>query len=154
VEERFKKETQGLLRMWMRYDRGILGDYLVRDVEDPRINVQSILTRHFLIEHLFGGQFAALEEQELRFSLVINWLLKLLKSAVHVGQIRAVLDALLEGKDQAESLKIPQYISETFIDLALPPRGLYDCFRPNLPDAAQARQGRHQVLYFLSCRHL
>ena len=49
LEDCFKLETERLKKSWMRYDRATLRDYLVQDVEDPRINVQSILTRHFLI---------------------------------------------------------------------------------------------------------
>lgn len=118
MEERFKLETEGLVRSWSQYDRDTLRDYLVRDVEDPRINVQSILTRHFLIERLFGEQFADLMEHELRFGLVTNWLLKLLKKSVSASQLQAVLDGLLAGEDEAT--KVPRYISETFATLALP----------------------------------
>jgi len=120
LEDRFKLETEHLIKSWMRYGRATLCDYLVRDVEDPRINVQSILTRHFLIEHLFGDRFNDLMEHELRFGLVMNWVLGLLKRSVRAGQLHAVLDALLEGEDEAEGLEIPSYISETFAALALP----------------------------------
>jgi SAM-dependent methyltransferase len=120
VEERFKLETKGLFRSWAKYDRDTLRDYLVQDVEDPRINIQSILTRHFLIERLFGEQFAELMEHELRFSLVINWLLKLLKTSIRVNELHAILDALLESQDNAEGLEVPRYVSETFATLALP----------------------------------
>ena len=120
MEERIKLETEHLIRSWMRYDQVTLRDYLVEDVEDQRINVQSILTRHFLIKRLFGGQFEYLMEQELRFGLVMNWLLRLLKKQVSAGQLQAVLDALLEDQDNAERLEIPSYISETFAALSLP----------------------------------
>ncbi|MBL7187195.1 MAG: class I SAM-dependent methyltransferase [Phycisphaerae bacterium] len=104
----------------MRHDRGTLRDYLVRDVEDPRINVQSILTRHFLVERLFGERFDLVAEQELRFGLVVNWLLKLLKKSVTVGRLQTVFDALLTGRPDAEGMQIPSYVSETFADLMLP----------------------------------
>ena len=120
MEERFKLETERLARSWMQYDRATLRDYLVEDVEDPRINIQSVLTRHFLIKRLCGGQFEYLMEQELRFGLVMNWLLRLLKKSVRAGQLQAVLDALLTGEDNAEGLEIPSYISETFATLRLP----------------------------------
>jgi ubiquinone/menaquinone biosynthesis C-methylase UbiE len=120
LEDRFKLETERLKKSWMRYDRATLCDYLVRDVEDPRINVQSILTRHFLIRQLFGKEFDELMEHELRFGLVMNWLLGLLKKFIRAGQLHAVLDALLAGEDEAEGLEIPPYISETFADLAMP----------------------------------
>ena len=120
MEDRFKLEIEGLKRSWMQYDRESLRGYLVRDVEDPRINIKSILTRHFLIKRLFPGQFAALMEHELRFALVVNWLLRLLRKSVPVWQLHAAFDALLEGKDNAEELEIPPFISETFASLALP----------------------------------
>jgi SAM-dependent methyltransferase len=120
LDDRFKLETEHLKKSWMRHDRTTLRDYLVRDVEDPRINVQSILTRHFIIKEVFGERFDDLMEQELRFALVVNWLFRLLKKSIRAGQLHAVLDALLAGEDQAEGLIIPPYISETFSGLTLP----------------------------------
>ena len=120
LNDHFKLETECLKKSWMRHNCNILRDYLVQDVEDPRINVQSILTRHFHIKQLFGDRFDDLMEHELRFSLVVNWLLGLLKKSVRAGQLHAVLDALLVGEDEAEGLKIPPYVSETFASLGLP----------------------------------
>jgi len=120
LQEHLRLETELLKKSWMQYDADTLRNYLVQDVEDPRINVQSILTRHFLIERLFGEQFRELMEQELRFGLVVNWLFKLLKKSVNAEQLRSVLDALLTGRDKAEGLEIPAYISETFAALAMP----------------------------------
>ena len=120
LDDRFKLETERLKKSWMRYNRATLCDSLVQDVEDPRINVQSILTRHFLIECLFGKRFNDLMEHELRFGLVMNWLLGLRKKLVRAGQLHAVLGSLLAGEDEAEGLEIPPYISETFAKLALP----------------------------------
>ncbi len=120
MQEHLKLETERLTESWMRHSRDTLRNYLVQDVQDPRINVQSILTRHFLIEHLFGAQFEALMEHELRFALVTNWMLRLLKELVRPWQLHSVLDALLTGQDNAEGLRIPLYISETFAALAVP----------------------------------
>ncbi|MBN2316210.1 MAG: methyltransferase domain-containing protein [Sedimentisphaerales bacterium] len=120
MEENLKLETQRLAKSWMRHDRKILRDYLVKDVEDPRINVQSILTRHFFVRQLFGEQFDDLMEHELRFSLVMNWVLQLLKKPVRLCQLQAVLDALLMGEENAEEFEIPPYVTETFSSLALP----------------------------------
>ena len=120
LEDRFKLETEHLQKSWMRYDRATLRDYLVLDAEDPRINIQSILTRHFLIERLFGEQYNDLMEQELRFGLVMNWLIGLRKKLVKAGQLHAVLSSLLAGEDEAEGLEIPLYMSETFAALAVP----------------------------------
>ena len=38
---------------------------------------------------------------------LINWLAKLLKESVTAGQLQAVLDALLTGRDEAEGLQVP-----------------------------------------------
>ncbi|HCO96988.1 MAG TPA: hypothetical protein DIU00_24125 [Phycisphaerales bacterium] len=120
LEDRFKLETESLKKSWMRYDQDTLRNYLVQDVEDPRMNVQSILTRHFLIRQLFGERFDVLMEQELRFGLVMNWLLDLQKKLVRANQLHAVLGALLAGENEAEGLEIPPYIRETFASLFLP----------------------------------
>ena len=120
MKEQFKRETNGLIRSWDRHDQEVLRSYMVQDVEDPRINIQSILARHFLIRHLFGERFSDLKEQELRFGLVVNWLLNLLKASVDARRLHTILDALLEGEDNVEGLKIPGYVTETFAGLALP----------------------------------
>jgi ubiquinone/menaquinone biosynthesis C-methylase UbiE len=120
MEERFKQETNSLIRAWMRHDQKTLRDYLVQDVEDPRINVQSILTRHFLIKELFGRQFNDLMPHELRFALVANWVLGLLKKSVAPNQLHYLLDALLDGRRNAESIEVPRYILKTFQTLILP----------------------------------
>ena len=120
MEERFERETDGLRRSWDRYDGETLRDYLVQDVEDPRINVQSILTRRFLVRGLFGEQFDELIEHEIRFALVMNWVGRLLKESVRPGQLQGVLSALYSGEDEAEGITVPGYVSETFATLALP----------------------------------
>lgn len=120
MKESFRLESRRLKKSWMRHNRNTLRDYLVQDVEDPRVNVQSIVTRHFLIKQLFGERFEDLMEQELRFALVVNWLLGLLKKSIRAGQLHAVLNALLSGENEAEGLEIPPYISETFAALTLP----------------------------------
>lgn len=120
VEERFERETEGLSRSWEQHDAGALRDYLVKDVEDPRINVQSILTRHFLVDRLFADGFEELVEHELRFALVMNWVLGLLKKGVRTRGLQAVLWALVEREDSADGVDIPGYVSQTFSKLAMP----------------------------------
>jgi len=130
MEDRFLNETEKLRQSWSKYDHATLRDYLVKDVEDPRINVQSILTRHWLIKQLFGNKFNDLMEHELRFSLVMNWLLKLIKNNSRTNQLQAILDALICGNNNADGIIIPSYISDTFSLLSIPN---YICDAFNLP---------------------
>jgi hypothetical protein len=120
MKDHLKIETERLRRSWSRYDHGTLSSYLVQDVEDPRINVQSILTRHFLVRHLFANKFDELIQHELRFALVVNWVLALLKRGGRSEQLHAILDALTEGETNADGIPIPQHISETFSTLEFP----------------------------------
>ena len=99
--------------MWNPADRAELRDYLVRDVEDPRINLQSILTRHFLLEAVFPGRFVELRAQELRFAAVMNWLL----AQVHLRGRECLADlhaALLEGRAEMLAFPIPLGVVAAF----------------------------------------
>jgi hypothetical protein len=114
-------ETERLARSWMRHDQAMLADYLVADVEDPRINVQSILTRHFLIEQRFGSRFRSLRVEELRFAVVMNRLLAFHKNqGADAETRRAVLHALRARADNAEGVEVPGFLVDAFS--ALPRR--------------------------------
>ena len=117
MDKRLELETEGLIKSWMHHDEGMLRDYLVADVEDPRINIQSILTRHFLIEALIGERFTALMDHELRFGAVMNWALKLVKQPGGADDFPAILHALESGADNAEGVPIPHFVSRTFAAL-------------------------------------
>jgi SAM-dependent methyltransferase len=119
MEESLRLETEKLVRSWLQYDAPFLRDYLVADVEDPRINVQSLLSRHFLIASLFGDKFRELVLHELRFAATMNWLAHLAGNSGGAEESRAVLHALEHGADNAEGLQIPHYISATFRSLPL-----------------------------------
>ena len=120
MKEHLKLETERLTRSWSRHDHGTLSRYLVQDVEDPRINVQSILTRHFLVRDLFGQKFDELMQHELRFALVVNWVMALLKKGTRPGQLHLILDALIDGRASAENIPIPEHVTETFSTLEFP----------------------------------
>ena len=120
MDEQLARETAALIRSWDRFDRRTLAGYLIQDVEDPRINVQSILTRHFLARRLFGREFDTLMQHELRFALVCNWTLALLKRQICCHQLHAVLDALIADRRCAEGIPIPPYVRDTFAMLELP----------------------------------
>ena len=124
MDERFRDETDRLIRSWRKHDPRVLRDYLVHDVEDPRINVQSVLTRHFLVERLFGGRFAALRDHELRFAAVMNWLLATLRPPEARQLHDDLLRALLDGDDPPAGIDVPAFVTETFAALPAQADGL------------------------------
>jgi SAM-dependent methyltransferase len=111
MDEQLQEESDRLARSWMQHDEIMLSRYLVAGVEDPRINVQSILTRHFLLNALFSTRFEKLMEQELRFALVMNWLRRVTEEVASVEDSRAIRHALATGADQADGWVIPRYIA-------------------------------------------
>jgi SAM-dependent methyltransferase len=117
MHESLRQETEKLVRSWMRHDEPFLRDYLVADVEDPRINLQSILSRHFVLATLFGNRFAELMLHELRFAAAMNWLVRLAKRAGGAEEREAVLHALKLGADNAEGVEIPRFMLQTFASL-------------------------------------
>ena len=117
MNDLLKAETEKLVYSWSQYEAPFLQDYLVADVEDPRINVQSILSRHFLLGTLLGEKIQAILTEELRFAATMNWLLELNKRAGDAEELRAVLYALRRSADNAEGTEIPQHVVQTFASL-------------------------------------
>ncbi len=125
MENRFERETADLVRSWGKHDRDVLRDYLVRDVEDPRINMQSVLTRHFLLERVLPGRFGQLKEHELCFAIAANWLLGIRKDASLAAMHDEILCALLAGpEEQPEGLDIPGWMRDLFASLPAEADGL------------------------------
>ena len=58
-----QKETELSKRSWQRHDNGRLSQYLIRNVEDPRVNLNSILSRHFLISEIFGPKVRLMRKE-------------------------------------------------------------------------------------------
>ncbi len=106
-----EQESERLARSWLRHDAAMLRDYLVAGVEDPRINLQSILSRHFLIRALSGDRFHALMMEECRFGAAMNWLMRF---AADEEEAVAVLHALRTGADNAEGVEVPRFVLSTF----------------------------------------
>jgi SAM-dependent methyltransferase len=101
----------------MRYDQAMLGHYLVQDVQDPRINVASVLTRHFLIRQLFPGRFSQLMRFEIQFAAAMNWLLSLANTEDAADRFSNVLMALANGESAADGIVVPRYIAQAFASL-------------------------------------
>jgi SAM-dependent methyltransferase len=95
----------------------MLRGYLVAGVEDPRINVQSILSRHFLVRASSDESFSALMEQEYRFAAAMNWLAGLAGRLHDAEELQLVLYALGRGADNVEGIEIPHYVLEIFSSL-------------------------------------
>lgn len=96
-------------RTWAYLPSEVLDTYLVSGYQNPRINVQSILVRHFLTRRLFGDEFDGLMEEEIRYALRLNEILRLraLELGVTMGSFVdpvkhanvKVVDAAIEGRD-------------------------------------------------------
>jgi SAM-dependent methyltransferase len=110
-------ESEKLARSWNRHEAAWLRDYLVSGVEDPRINVQSVLSRHFLIENIVPGAHGEFMRAEFRFAAAINCLLPLMQRLNDAADLEAVLHALKRGADNAEGMEIPSFVNETFSTL-------------------------------------
>ena len=117
MNESLKKETEKLARSWMQHEAGWLRDYLVAGVEDPRINVQSILSRHFLIQAVTGESFGRLMRHEYRFAAMMNWLLSISEKATDPEELSAVLFGFRQGADDAEGIPIPHWALSIFATL-------------------------------------
>jgi len=116
MNEALRAEAEKLERSWSRHDAETLRTYLVADVEDPRINVQSLLTRHFLIFAL-TGRHHELAEQELRFAACLNWVLQFAKANPAAEALEGVLFALQRGADNAEGVELPYVLRQAFRSL-------------------------------------
>jgi ubiquinone/menaquinone biosynthesis C-methylase UbiE len=66
------KEQKQLEKSWARHAPEVLDQYLVSGYQNPRINAQSILARHYLIRRLFGDEFNALMKDEVAFCVEAN----------------------------------------------------------------------------------
>lgn len=114
MNERLARETQALERSWAGQSADRLRDYLVAGVEDPRLNLQSIFSRHAILWDMAGARFARLMEQEYRFSAALNWLAGLSAQNPEAETFAAVLDALSRRSDNAEGLEVPAFLSRVF----------------------------------------
>lgn len=117
MDDFLRLESEKLARAWRQHDAAHLREYLVTGVEDPRVNIQSVLTRHFLIAALFGGKFDKLMEEELHFAAAMNWLRRT-ESGSETPEARvALLHALRRGADNAEGVEIPAFLTSLFARL-------------------------------------
>ena len=104
MQKNIQLESKRLRASWEKHDIDHLDWYLVSDQEDPRINLQSILTRSFIIDTVFRGVFTALIREEFRFSICLNFFLKLLKNTSNKMCRVAIFEALENHHDMCGNL--------------------------------------------------
>jgi hypothetical protein len=119
-----QEESDKLARSWMQHDAATLRDYLVSSVEDPRLNFQSVLSRHFVVQAAVGDRFSALMEHEYRFSAAMNWLVDFVGKARDTEELGLVLYALRHAADNADGIEVPNFIGQTFAGLPAAAGGL------------------------------
>lgn len=117
MDPSLQAESEKLARSWMQHEPAWLRDYLVAGVEDPRWNLQSILSRHFLARALSGERFSGLMLEECRFAAVMNWLVPFVQGCSEPEELDAVLHALRQNSDNAEGIEIPALVLHAFGEL-------------------------------------
>ena len=70
VERRIERTL--LTKSWERLAPSSLRGYLVSSLQNPLINVQSVLARHHFVRELYGDQFAELMAEELQWAADTN----------------------------------------------------------------------------------
>ncbi len=126
IGDDLRVESNRLRAAWMRHDAERLDHYLVRDVEDPRINLQSIISRAFLIDALWPDEFTALIRKEFRFSICLNFILRTLQTdPAHVSR-QALFETLVEERQTCNGISIPSYLREAFASASRNRKGLPD----------------------------
>jgi len=100
-------ENDALRCSWDKYSYHQLDTYLVSDVEDPRINCQSILSRALIADSLWPNDFTNLIEADLRFGAVMTWLLAELKKGYDRYE-------LMKSIETGASHSCPKFVRETY----------------------------------------
>ena len=123
-------ENERLRSSWNCFPEEVLADYLSVGEQDQRINAHSTLTRSLLVDTLWPGKFDALIEEEMRFGVILTWLLQKLENGVERGTLLDAIDACASGPDdpgipevvrdaavwlQSDDCPILDYISEALI---------------------------------------
>jgi len=115
----FEQESEKLKASWMRHDEQFLRDYLVSSVQDPRINPQSILARHTIINQISDTDFSKIQMNELLFSAIAQWFYSHCDDISDSYFRDAFLYALEKSAENVEGIIIPQFIRNAFQILPL-----------------------------------
>lgn len=143
----FVEESKKLKLSWERHSAEFLKSYLTRTVQDPRINPQSILCRHFITDFIFDADFKELKLYELLFSATAQWIFSHLDEISDGYFRKALICALEQNADNFEGLPLPQFVrlcyqaepAPVFGDIVIPnflKLLLTDCDNGFPPDSA------------------
>lgn len=120
-------ENEKLKSSWNCFSAEHLATYLSIEEQDQRINTHSILTRALLVDTLWPGRFTELIDEELRFGLVMTWLLQRLKTGVNRYELLDELNSPASNSRipafvrqvvawlQTESCPVPDYVSDALM---------------------------------------
>lgn len=141
MNEELQEETHRLELSWARHAPNMLREYLVAGVEDPRINLQSLLSRHFLIRLVSGGRHETLMHAEYRFAAAMNQVLRLGENLGEAGDVAEVVHALERGADQWEGGMLSRFLCRLWKELSSnePPHGNYVKVALETMDFSQGR---------------
>lgn len=136
-------ENERLRGSWDCFPAEHLATYLSIAEQDQRINTQSILTRALLADTLWPGELTALIREELRFGVVMTWLLQELKAGTGRIDLLEELDAAPAGGRipevvrgtcawlQSAGCPVPDYLTEALM-FRDPDRPDWHLFEPAL----------------------
>ncbi|NGO39791.1 class I SAM-dependent methyltransferase [Limisphaera ngatamarikiensis] len=119
MDPSLQAETERLRHAWDRHDPAWLGQYLVRDVEDPRRNLQSILTRHFLLSTLQQPEWEPIFQAELDFAAALNWILNPAHGIATPDDRHLLRFGLQTGAANVEGIEIPPFLRRIYSQLPL-----------------------------------
>jgi ubiquinone/menaquinone biosynthesis C-methylase UbiE len=103
----WQTEVARLRRSWAKLPAETLDDYLVSGYQNPRINAQSILARHFLLTELFGTEFDQLMRAELEFCVDTNAVLRR-----HAAELGVAMSQYTDPEKRAAVKKVSAAIAD------------------------------------------
>ena len=113
-----------LERTWNARSAAMLDRYLVSGYQNPRINLQSILLRHLLIERALGAGFEELKAGEIELAVELNEVLRL-----RAAELGVKMGSYLNPSKQAAVRRVDESIADRDGEFAerwrqaLPPTG-------------------------------
>ena len=137
MEKSLEQETANLIKSWVNNDGQLMEEYLVTGFENPRVNMQSIKTRHFFTRELFGDRFDDLMEEEIHFSIEVHRALKEEEKRV-------------EATASPEKQKRPRYIRWKELERVVPAEK-WDTFMKKWSLALKGRRAEKLKVLELAC---